>query len=112
MQINPNLEAALVQFKADYQVGGVGALGTVLVLTRKAKVLGLPFDLDKLLTPGGGQVAGLSGSNINKILATHCVLQKVGTESGRTSRGTPTLAKQYVAFLHGQRTPVSRAALR
>ncbi len=101
MPISPSLETALNQFKSDFQVTGVGALGTVLVLTHKAAVVGLPFDMDKLLTPGGGQVSGLSGANINKILARHGVTQKVGTESGRTSRGTPTLAKQYVAFVHG-----------
>lgn len=101
MLINPSLEAALVQFKSDFSVGGVGALGTVLILTHKAKTSGLPFDMDKLLTPGGGQVSGLSGANINKILERNGVSQKVGTESGRTSRGTPALARQYVDFLHG-----------
>ncbi|MYM83048.1 DUF4928 domain-containing protein [Duganella sp. FT50W] len=101
MLINPSLEAALVQFKSDFSVGGVGALGTVLILTHKAKTAGLPFDMDKLLTPGGGQVSGLSGANINKILERNGVSQKVGTESGRTSRGTPALARQYVDFLHG-----------
>jgi hypothetical protein len=100
MPINLSLEASLIQFKADHQVSGVGALGTVLVLSRKFKVSGLPFNLAKLLTPGGGQVSGLSGSNINKILKDHGVTQKVGTESGRTSRGTPNLAKEYVTFVH------------
>ncbi|MEB0135708.1 DUF4928 family protein [Actimicrobium sp. CCC2.4] len=100
MTIPLSLEVALARFKVDFQVGGAGALGTVLVLTRKAMVGGLPFDPEKLLTPGGGQVAGLSGANINKILAGYGVTQQVGTESGRTSRGTPALAGQYAAFLH------------
>jgi hypothetical protein len=95
MPISPNLEASLVQFRNQNQVVGVGALGTVLVLTRKATKVGIPFDLDKLLTPGGGQVSGLGGANINKILKSHGVTQMVGTESGRTSRGTPNLAKAY-----------------
>jgi hypothetical protein len=100
MPINPSLEDALIQFKSDHHLSGVGALGTVLVLTRKANVEGLPFDLDRIITPGGGQVSGLNGASINKILKSHGVSQKVGTESGRTSRGTPTLARGYVAFLH------------
>lgn len=101
MPISPGLEAALVAFRDEHNVTGVGALGTVLVLTRKAKEKGLPFDEGALLTAGGGQVSGLSGANINKILKSHGVTQMVGTESGRTNRGTPTLAKEYVAFVHG-----------
>jgi hypothetical protein len=105
MPINPNLNAALTGFRNQYQVTSVGALGTVLVLTRKAFKEGLPFDPDKVLTPGGGQVSGLSGANINKILKSYGVAQMVGTESGRTSRGTPTLARAYVAFIHDLPTP-------
>lgn len=100
MPISPTLESSLFQFKDKNQVVNVGALGTVLVLTRKAKNSGLPFDADTLLTGGGGQVSGLSGASINKILKSHGVTQMVGTESGRTSRGTPSLAKAYVSFIH------------
>jgi hypothetical protein len=100
MLITSNLENSLIKFKDQFQIVGVGALGTILVLTRKAKKEGLPFDLDKLLTAGGGQVSGLSGSNINNILKSHNIIQTVGTESGRTSRGTPTLAKEYASFVH------------
>lgn len=100
MPITPSLDGALTQFRDQFQVVGVGALGTVLVLTRKAKKVGLPFDLDQLLTAGGGQVSGLSGSNINKILKSHDITQMVGTESGRTSRGTPTLAREYALFVN------------
>lgn len=110
MPINPNLENLLIQFKSQLQIGGVGSLGTVLILSRKFKVGGLPFDLDKLLTPGGGQVSGLSGANINKILNDHGVTQRVGTESGRTSRGTPTLAREYVTFVNGM-SPLSTTDL-
>ncbi len=100
MPICPSLELSLVKFKDQNQVVNVGSLGTVLVLTRKAKTFGLPFDHSKLLTRGGGQVSGLSGANINKILRSHGVMQMVGTESGRTSRGTPSLAKTYINFIH------------
>lgn len=101
MSISESLDFALTQFRDDFRVTGVGALGTVLMLTNKAKVDGLPFDLDRVLTPGGGQVSGAGGAKINKILSEHGVTQKVGTESGRTSRGTPALAHQYVTFIHG-----------
>jgi hypothetical protein len=93
------LEQALGQFKEHHQVTGVGSLGTVLVLTRKAYDAGLPLEEKSLLTPSGSQVAGLNGRKINKILRSHDVVQSVGTESGRTSRGTPKLAKAYASFL-------------
>lgn len=98
--MNKMLEAKLTQFRNDKQIVNVGALGTALVLTRKAKKLGLPLDPNTLLTGGGGQVSGLSGRAINKILEEHGVSSAVGTESGRTSRGTPTLARAYAEFLN------------
>ena len=101
MPISPSLEAALVNFKEQFQVVNVGSLGATLVVTRKAKISGWPLDVSSLLTAGGGQVSGLSGGAINKILRQHGVTQMVGTESGRTSRGTPTLARDYAAFING-----------
>lgn len=106
MSIPPLLESLLVQFKAHHQIVNIGSLGTVLILSRKAKINGLPFDNEKLLTPGGGQVSGLNGKAINNILASYEVPHIVGTESGRTSRGTPNLAKVYVELLHGM-MPIS-----
>lgn len=99
--MNKNLESKLTQFRDDKQIVNVGALGTALVITRKAKKLGLPLDPDALLTEGGGQVSGLSGRAINKILEEHGISSVVGTESGRTSRGTPSLARAYAEFLNG-----------
>lgn len=98
--MNKILDAKLTQFRNDKQIVNVGALGTALVLTRKAKKLGLPLDPNTLLTGGGGQVSGLSGRAINKILEEHGVSSAVGTESGRTSRGTPTLARAYAELLN------------
>lgn len=100
MPISPSLESALADVKNRLQINGVGFLGTALVLTRKAVKLGLPLDPSAILTAGGGQVSGLSGANINKILKDHGVTQMVGTESGRTSRATPALASEYAAFLN------------
>lgn len=98
--MNKNLESKLTQFRDDKQIVNVGALGTALVITRKAKKLSLPLDPNTLVTEGGGQVSGLSGSAINKILLEYNVRNSVGTESGRTSRGTPSLAQAYAKFLN------------
>ena len=98
--MNKNLESKLTQFRNTKQIVNVGALGTALIITRKAKKLGLPLDPSALLTGGGGQVSGLSGRAINKILEEYGVSSAVGTESGRTSRGTPNLARAYAEFLN------------
>jgi hypothetical protein len=101
MALQPTLESSLATFKEEQGFVGVGAMGTALVLTRKAREKGLPLDPNGLTTPGGGQVSGLSGTNINRILGEYGVTHRVGTESGRTSRGTPTLAKTYATFMNG-----------
>lgn len=97
---NTEFQAELIAFRDEKQIVNVGALGTVLVITRRAKSLGFPLDSSNLITKGGGQVSGLSGRAINKILAEHGVSNLVGTESGRTSRGTPNLALSYAELLN------------
>lgn len=100
MPISPRLKEHLIQFRDLHGVSQVGYLGTALVVTNRMRQLGLPFDADNLLTPKGSQVAGLAGAAINKVLKSHGVTQMVGTESGRTSRGTPALAKAYLEFIN------------
>lgn len=95
----------LAEFRDLRQVVNLGSLGTGLVITRKAQGLSFPLDPESFITPGGGQVSGLNGKAINKILREHGVGNSVGTETGRTSCGTPNLARFYVKFLnelHGQ----------
>lgn len=98
--LSKRLQEKLVEFRDEKEIFGVGMLGTALVITRRAKSLGLPLVPAALLTQGGGQVSGLSGRAINKILREHNVKESVGTESGRTSRGTPNLAQAYATFLN------------
>ena len=63
-----NLIERLEGFKTKNEFVGRGKLGLALVVTRKAKSSGLPIIPASLLTPNQGQVSGLSGSAINKIL--------------------------------------------
>ncbi|WP_267877800.1 DUF4928 family protein [Massilia oculi] len=79
----------------------MGSLGTVLVITSRMIKFGLPFDYAMLFTPKGGQVKGHGGGPINKILKSYGVSHMVGTESGRTSRGTLELAESYFKFING-----------
>jgi hypothetical protein len=102
------LESSLQQFKEKHQIVNIGSLGAALILSRKAREKGLPFG--DVLTAGGGQVSGLNGKAINNILQSYGVTQRVGTESGRTSRGTPNLARAYVEFIHDL-MPLSEQAI-
>jgi hypothetical protein len=98
--IDIEIESKLKAYRDEKQIFNIGALGTVLVITRKADTLGFPLQPDSLITKGGGQVSGLSGRAINKILQSHGVSNQVGTESRRTSRGTINLAKDYAEWLN------------
>lgn len=50
-----------------------------------------------VLTPSRGQVRGLSGGRVQKIVARYAGMpRRMGTEAGRTSRGTPAAAMRLV----------------
>jgi hypothetical protein len=52
------------------------------------------------LTKNKGQVAGLGGDNLKKILKEHGITQILAAEGGRTSRGNMGLMMEYVKFLN------------
>lgn len=90
-----------------------GALNVGLVITRRAAEGRLPLDPDTLLSPSGGQVAGLNGEAGNRILRDHGVTRSIGTEVGRTNRGSIANMRAYVAFLNEQyaRAPLNLASV-
>ena len=59
-----------------------------------------PLNPDKFQTSGKGQVAGLGGGNLKKILKEHGITQQLSAEGGRTSRGSMGLMIKYVDFLN------------
>ncbi|MEK7343899.1 MAG: DUF4928 family protein [Pseudomonadota bacterium] len=77
-----------------------GALNVGLVMTRRAREKGLPLDPAAQLSPSGGQVAGLNGDAGNRILRDYGVTRSMGTEVGRTNRGSIDNMRRYVAFLN------------
>jgi len=79
---------------------GKGALCVALVVTRRAKKLGMPIDPQTLLTDGGGQVIGLGKSAVQAILKEHGIDRVLAEEGGRTSRGSVGNMRKYVAFLN------------
>ncbi len=97
-----SIEARLGEFKSANSFTTKGKLAVALLLTRRAVVSGLPLEEGALLAKGGAQVAGLSGKAVDKILAEHGVNRSLGTEVGRTSRGTPQAARVYCAWLNSE----------
>jgi hypothetical protein len=59
-----------------------------------------PLNPDSFQTGSKGQVAGISGGNLKKILKEHDIVQILSSEGGRTSRGSIGLMITYVEFLN------------
>jgi hypothetical protein len=94
------LDDALEAFRQENRFQGKGALSLALVLTRKAADQGLPLNAKALVTKGGGQVAGLGGGAVNKLLKEHGVNLVLAEEGGRTNRGSMGHMVEYVRFLN------------
>lgn len=77
-----------------------GSLSLALILTRKAKSMTFPLNKAKFVTAGGGQVAGLGGSAVKRILNDHGVERILSSEGGRTSRGNMERMSDYVDILN------------
>lgn len=78
-----------------------GALSLVLILTRNAKDMTFPLDKALFVTAKGGQVVGLGGGAIKRILKDHGIDRILSSEGGRTSRGNMERMSAYVDVLNG-----------
>ncbi|QEE26768.1 DUF4928 domain-containing protein [Terriglobus albidus] len=97
------LISLLSEFATDNKFkGSKGALSVALVITDQARKKGLPLDPDNLITGdgSGGQVAGLGRGAVQAILARHSIGAVLAREGGRTSRGSISNMRSYVAFLN------------
>ena len=70
----------------------VGVANTGLVMIEHFRTA-YPLTENQYLSPGQGQVSGLSGSRVRQILRRFGEARSLGTEAGRTSRGTPGAAR-------------------
>ena len=91
---------ALAEFDSLHVRSSKGSLSLALILTRNAK--GKPFPLSKanFVTGAGGQVAGLGGGAVKKILADHGIERILSSEGGRTSRGNMERMDAYIGLLN------------
>lgn len=98
MMISP--KERLKAFQAENNIFTKGPLSLVVQFTRLVQDKEFPLSSDDFQTGGKGQVAGLGGGNLKKILKEHGITQQLAAEGGRTSRGSMGLMIKYVDFLN------------
>ncbi len=89
-------EQALQEFDATHIGLSKGSLSFVLIITRMLSKKKFPIDPDDFRTAKEGQVAGLGGSAIRKILKEYGIERTLSDEGGRTSRGNMGRLRAYV----------------
>lgn len=94
------LQEQLLEYKKENRIHTKGPLAVVLFVTRKAKQNGLPMNSVDLKAESAGQVAGLSKSAVQAILADYGIVKILAAEGGRTSRGSIKNMEDYVEFLN------------
>lgn len=87
-------------FQAENNIYTKGPLSLVIQFTRLVQGKSFPLAPDDFQTSSKGQVAGLGGANLKKILKEHGIAQQLSAEGGRTSRGSMGLMIKYVDFLN------------
>ena len=91
---------ALTEFDEAHIGLSKGSLSLALIVTRMASTKAFPLDKAQFITKKGGQVAGLGGPAVKKILADHGVERILSTEGGRTSRGNMERMNAYIDVLN------------
>ncbi len=95
-----NAEERLRTFQIENNIVTKGPLSLVIQFTRMVSGKAFPLNPDDYRTESKGQVAGLGGGNLKKILNEHGITQILSSEGGRTSRGSMGLMIKYVEFLN------------
>ena len=95
-----NTENRLNSFKIEYNTVTKGPLSLLIQLTRMVRSKSFPLNPEDFKTENEGQVSGLGGGNLKKILKDHGITQTLSSEGGRTSRGSMGLARKYFEFLN------------
>jgi hypothetical protein len=96
-------EKRLKNFQLEHNAVTKGPLALLVQLTRLVRIKDFPLNPEDFLTENRGQVAGLGGSNLKKILKDHGITQVLASEGGRTSRGNMGLMMKYLEFLNAWR---------
>lgn len=92
--------SALQPFQKDYDVFSKGKLSLVIQFTRMVKDKEFPLEVSDFQTDSKGQVSGIGGANLKRILKDHGITRQLTSEGGRTSRGSMGLMMAYVTLLN------------
>lgn len=90
----------LKEFQSEHNAYTKGPLSLLVQLTRIVRTKKFPLNSSDFLTENKGQVAGLGGGNLKKILKDHGITRTLASEGGRTSRGNMGLMMKYIDFLN------------
>lgn len=106
--MDDQMRADLLHFQSEKNVTTKGPLALVVQLTDALRKRVRPWDADDFLTKNQGQVAGLGGGNLKKILARYGITRTLASEGGRTSRGNIKLMREYIDFMNdaSERVPI------
>lgn len=99
-----DFETKLKAFQIENNIFSKGKLSVVIQFTRLVQGKEFPLNSNDFKTEKEGQVAGLGGGNLKKILKDHGITQQLSAEGGRTSRGSMGLMINYVDFLNAQKS--------
>lgn len=99
-----DFEVMLREFQNENNIFSKGKLSVVIQLTRLFQGKAFPLNSNDFKTEKEGQVIGLGGGNLKKILKSHGITQQLSSEGGRTSRGSMGLMMNYVNFLNAWNT--------
>lgn len=95
-----NTRSKMKEFQLANKITTKGKLSLVIQFTRLIKGKVFPLDPADFQTDSKGQVSGIGGSNLKKILSEHGINKQLSSEGGRTNRGSMGIMMNYVAFLN------------
>lgn len=98
--ISEETKESLKPFQIEYDVFSKGKLSLVIQFTRMVKDKEFPLQVSDFQTDSKGQVSGIGGGNLKKILKEHGITRQLTSEGGRTSRGSMGLMMAYVTLLN------------
>ncbi len=94
------MREALERFYQESGFNTKGPLSVAIQLSRAFQSKEMPINPDEFLAERGGQVKGLGGPNLKKILRDYGIERLLSSEAGRTSRGSINNMRSYVEFLN------------
>lgn len=100
--LSPELEGVLLAFCAEYDVGMIhhGTTLAMLYVTRLARYSPERLSEERLICPGGGQIAGLSAQRVRTILDEYGREDEWLGEAGRTNLSNCWRAIAYANILN------------